>query len=266
MKARLCIAAAVVCLLATAAPAQQPQPLTIISDYTIRPGQEAAWDELVRTVGAPVRNQLMQEGVVLGWGVDVTVLRVPGAPTHSIWVTVNGWSGLEKYLAALSAAVARIPAERVNQILDLSRTRDFIIRDVISGHGPSPPPAGVMPFSRLNIRKVQPGKGRDFLQVWNRYNKPVFDKLVADGVLWAYGVSVEAVPTSNEFTHVIWMSGLDLESVNARVGAAFAADRQARSEQERTQIGQAFRDCLDLSVNTSVLLRATHFRIAMPPQ
>ena len=46
----------------------QPQPLTFYYDYTVRPGQESEFMELVKTVGAPVRDKLMADGVIIGLG------------------------------------------------------------------------------------------------------------------------------------------------------------------------------------------------------
>jgi hypothetical protein len=34
--------------------------------------------------------------------------------------------------------------------------------------------------------KVRPGKGLDYRRAWEKYNKPVYDKLVADHVVLAY--------------------------------------------------------------------------------
>ena len=58
----------------------QPQPLTFYYDYTVRPGQESEFMELVKTVGAPVRDKLMADGVILAWGIETPVLRIPAAP------------------------------------------------------------------------------------------------------------------------------------------------------------------------------------------
>jgi len=47
----------------------QPESLTFYYDYTVRPGQEQEFMTLVKTVGAPVRDKLMADGVVLAWGI-----------------------------------------------------------------------------------------------------------------------------------------------------------------------------------------------------
>ena len=53
----------------------QPQPLTFFYSYNIVPGKEEEFMNLIKTVGAPVRDKLMAEGVVLAWGMETPVLR-----------------------------------------------------------------------------------------------------------------------------------------------------------------------------------------------
>ena len=53
---------------------------------------------------------------------------------------------------------------------------------------------------------MKPGKGADYRRTWEKYNKPVFDKLVADGVVLAYGLAVEDVKTDGDFTHFVWIA------------------------------------------------------------
>jgi len=87
---------------------------------------------------------------------------------------------------------------------DVSKTRDYITRDLVFVTGTGAPPAGVLPWTRYNYVKVKPGKGGDYRKVWEKYNKPVLDKLVADGTVLAYGLAVEEVRTDGDFTHFVW--------------------------------------------------------------
>src|SRR6476619_387672 len=86
----------------------QPQPLSFYYDYTVRPGQEEEFMTLVKTVGAPVRDKLMADGVVLAWGIETPVLRYPGGTTHLIWFSVANWAGVEKVLNAMEARLQQL--------------------------------------------------------------------------------------------------------------------------------------------------------------
>lgn len=272
-----------VCSAAVAQQTQpQPQPLTFFYSYNIVPGKEDEFMDLIKTVGAPVRDKLMAEGVVLAWGMETPILREPGGPTHLIWFSVANWSGVEKVLNGMEAQLQKLAAEeakrtesahaakqkpalttaeRTREIIDMSKTRDWLTRDIVSNFG-APPAAGVLPMTRYNFVKVKPGKANDYRRAWEKYNKPVYDKLIADGVVMAYGLAVEEVKTEGDFTHFIWIGTADMAAFE-KIGPAFAADRNRRSEEERNAIAELFGSLTEPDMARSVVTRSRIFRI--PP-
>ena len=168
-------------------PAQQP--LTFYYDYRVNPGKEDEFMNLIKTVGAPVRDKLLADGIILAWGMETPVLRYPGGTTHLIWFSVAGWDGVDKVLSGMEAQLAKIAQEEARtkvakttsmrqiETFDMSKTRDWLSRDLVSNYGPNPA-AGVLPITRYNFIKVKPGKGPDYRRTWEKYNKPVFEKLV----------------------------------------------------------------------------------------
>jgi hypothetical protein len=262
--------------------AQQPQPtpgpLTFYYDYTVFPGKEEDLNTLINTVGAPVRDKLMAEGVVMAWGVETPILRYPGGTTHLIWFSVANWEGVEKVLNGMEARLAKLAAdeaqaaarrgrqmttaERSRATFDMSKTRDWLIRELVAGYGP-PPKAGVLPFTRYNFVKVKPGKGPDYRRTWEKYNKPVFDKLVADGVVLAYGLAAEEVKTDGDWTHFVWIATANMAAAD-KIGPAFAADRARRSEKDRNEITQDFLEATEPDKARSMVTRARIFKLAAP--
>jgi len=124
--------------------------------------------------------------------------------------------------------------EQIRSITDFAKTRDYLTRDLVQVLGPMPP-AGTLPWVRYNFFKVKPGKGADDRKAWEKYNKPVFDKLVADGTVLAFGLSVEDVRTDGDFTHYVWIATKDLATQD-KVRAAFLPDRDRRSSEEQEAI------------------------------
>lgn len=268
------------CVAASAQPAQPAaaQPLTFYYDYKVFPGKEEEFMNLVKTVGAPVRDKLMAEGVVLAWGVETPVLRSPGGTTHLIWFSVANWAGVEKVLDGMEAQLAKLAAEeaaearrakkrtpakttaeRTREVFDMSKTRDWLTRDLVSAYGP-PPTAGALPLTRYNFVKAKPGKGGDYRRAWEKYNKPVFDKLLADGVVLAYGLAAEEVKTEGEFTHFVWIAVANMAAAD-KVGPAFAAERAKRSEDERNVITDLFLSVTEPDKARSVVTRSRIFRL-----
>ncbi len=268
-------------LLCAAAVAQQPSPtpgaLTFYYDYTVHPGKEEDLTTLINTVGAPVRDKLMAEGVVIAWGVETPILRHPGGTTHLIWFTVANYAGVEKVLDGMEAQLAKLAAaeaqaargnqkpamttaERSRAVFDMTKTRDWLTRDLVAGFGP-PPAAGVLPFTRYNFVKVKPGKGGDYRRTWEKYNKPVFDKLIADRVVLAYGLAAEEIKTDGNFTHFIWIATATMADAD-KIGPAFTADRAARSEKERGEITEAFLSATEPDQARSIVTRSRIFKLA----
>ena len=252
----------VCCSAAAQQPQPTPQPLTFYYDYKVNPGKEDDFMTLIKTVGAPVRDKLMAEGVVLAWGMETPILRHPGGTTHLIWFSVANFEGVEKVLNAMEAQQAKLGAEtaqRVRDTIDGSKTRDWLTRDILSSYGQNPP-AGVLPITRYNFVKVKAGKGADYRRAWEKYNKPVYDKLVADGVVLAYGVATEAIKTDGDFTHFVWVATANMAGAD-KITAAFAAVNARRTEAERAEVAATFTGLTDPDMSRSVVTKSRIFRM-----
>ena len=280
---KLILSALTVLMLCCAAAAQQPappQPLTFYYDYTVNPGKEEEFMNLVKTVGAPVRDKLLADGVILAWGLETPILRYPGGTTHLIWFTVENYAGVEKVLDGMEAQLAKLAAEdakaadaararkqqpamstaeRTREVFDMSKTRDWLTRDLVSGFA-QPPAAGTLPVTRYNFVKVKPGKAPDYRRAWEKYNKPVFDKLVGEGAVLAYGMAAEDVKTDGDFTHFIWIATANMAGGD-KVVAAFNADRARRTEAERNEIADAFNSVLEPDKSRSIITRSRIFKL-----
>ncbi|MCL4524085.1 MAG: hypothetical protein M1453_03005 [Acidobacteria bacterium] len=283
-KHRMRMLAAVVLALACAAGAaaqQAPQPITHYVDYTIKPGKEADFMELVSKVGAPVRDKLMKEGVVLAWGVDVPMVRgVFGSTTHTVWYAVMDWASIEKVQTAMAAQFQKVMAdeakaaeeatkkrqkpapglaERLGDIADMSQTRDFFTRDIVFGSSSAPMTTGMQIFTRYNFVQAKPGKGGDYRAAWEKYNKPVLESLAKDGTILAFGLGVEEVKTTNTFTHYSWYAMTNLGATD-KLRTAFMADRAKRSQEERDAISATFRETYDPTASRGLVMRSLIFR------
>lgn len=266
----------VFCMSLAAQQSQPPQPLTLWYGYTVQPGQDEGFMTLVKTVGAPVRDKLMAEGVVQAWGIEVPILRGPGNSTHFIWVSVNDWAGVGKVQDAMAAQLAKLAAEeakagkrpamttvqRARETFDATKTRDWLTRDLVSGYA-SKMPKDVMPYTRYFFTKVKPGKGPEYRKAWEKYIKPVLDKGVADGVILAWGLSVEEVKTEGSFTHFTWVATAEMGDWD-KIRATFAADREHRSEEERSAINDAFNDLTDADASRGLATRSIMFHLPAP--
>ena len=135
----------------TVAAQQGQQPLTFWYEYHVNPGKEDEFLNLVKTVGGPVRDKLMADGVVMAWGVEAPVIRVPENATHMIWYMVADYAGVQKVEDAMDAQIAKLneeaakgstagrkgaaaasgPMARFVEITDFSKTHDYLTRAIV---------------------------------------------------------------------------------------------------------------------------------------
>ena len=54
-------------------------------------------------------------------------------------------------------------AERTLEIIDISKTRDWLTRDVIVNYGTTTIPAGTLPYTAYSAIKARPGKGGGYV-------------------------------------------------------------------------------------------------------
>jgi hypothetical protein len=259
----------------------QMQPLTFWYEYTVNPGKEEEFMNLVKTVGQPVRDKLLADGVVKAWGVETPLLRVPGNATHIIWYAVADYGGVDQVDSAMRAQIAKLDDEaaksavakkgqkpatlvtaRLGEIADMSKVHDYLTRDLVIGFGP-PSGSAALPFVRYNFVKVKAGKASDYRKAWEKYNKPVFEKLAADGVVMVYGLSVEEIRTDGDFTHYAWYAVKDIASFD-KVRAAFIADRDRRSQEEQDSLTSLFVGLQDVDASRSEVLRSLIFHLPAP--
>ena len=262
-----------------------PQPIVVYTDYTIKPGKEADFMDLVNKVGAPVRDKLMKDGVILAWGLEVPLIRgAYGSTTHTVWYAVADWASIEKVQMGMTAQIQKIGADEakaaeeakkknqkpamgmmgsLNDIADLTKTRDWYTRDIVFAAGSGPMPAELLPFTRYNLVQVKPGKGAEYQAWWGKYIKPVLDGLLKDGTIGAYGLAVEEVKTTNDFTHFSWISVSSLGALD-KVRAAVFGSFDKRSAEEREAIFQTVGNLTDASASRSLVTRSIIFKVAAP--
>lgn len=286
MRTRLVLLLTLALLGTTAATAQQIQPLVLVADFQVKPGKDEQFMNLVKQYYAPVFDKLMAEGAVLAWGVEVPVLHQPGAATHSAWWSMPEMGGLDKVFAAFeelqkkmkaedekAAAEARrrgrpspkTTMEQFFETVDLSTHKDLLLRELVFGGGSAPPPADARPYSWITVVRAQPGKGEEYRRLWEEYNQPVYDGLLAEGAIFGYALGIEEARSTDAFTHY---TAVRLPNLAARekVRAAFNADRQRRTAAERSIITSSFQSVLDTSASRTLVLRSVIFHAAPPPK
>ncbi len=194
MTKRLLAAMTVLCAGVTVSAQQLPKSLTSVALFKVPPGQESAFVEKGKSF-ATLFDKLMSEGVVNAYGIDVNLLHVPGNTNVAFWVEVPDFAALDKLVKAEQG----FEKERAGLMQELRAMSDPATHhDLIVGTRESNGrsiPAGSTPINDFDMVRVKQGRMGEFLELFRKYDQPVLDKLVADGVIYAYEVDTEAVHT-----------------------------------------------------------------------
>lgn len=222
----------------------QPQPMTHVALYKIKPNKVADWSAVMKGVYTPVLEQLLKEGAVVGYGVDLDILHQAGKTNASAWFTVPDWAAYAKVSAAIDEAAKKSPGQmvRLQEATDPEAHQDLLVRATMMSV--AKPPAGALPVGSYTMIKVKPGKNQAWMKLVNAYEKPVLDQLLKDGVIWGYGIDVEVEHTMPVGTRVQWMTLPNL-AARDKVAAAFRAARSKLSEDGRRTLQASYEEVLE---------------------
>ncbi|HUK12587.1 MAG TPA: hypothetical protein VLW17_04725 [Thermoanaerobaculaceae bacterium] len=106
----------------------------------------------------------------------------------------------------------------------------------------------------VSLFKAQPGKGDTLVDLFKKYDKPVVDKLLADGTIVDWGIGVPYIHTGSDWTHAFWITAADWAH-HAMVDKAFEASEKARKEDENKKIDEALRAALVPDTHRDLVFR-----------
>jgi len=254
------------------AAAQGLQPVLMVAECPVIPGKEAAFLQATARFG-PAFEKLMASGDVLNWGVGSAMLHRPGVAGFYPWYTAKDMGAVERIENALdalgaedekAAKAARAAGKPVPKgvfeswlsTFDVAKHKDVLYREEIVEFGKAPQ-SGTKPYFWITWLRALPGKGMDVKAAWEKYRKPVYARLVAEGAIGGYGFAVEELKSTDEFTHMAWVS---LPDLGAREKVRAALD--AIPEAEKSAARQAWLTVIDPSASRSTVLKSEMFAAA----
>jgi hypothetical protein len=240
---------AVVLLAAVSVAAQEMRPVSYVAEFKINRSEAAEWINLVRKYDKPMLDKLMADGTVLTWGLDAVVVRREESVTHRIWVVSADYAGMDKVIAGFNAM--RTPPKdvaRYLQIANLSALQEHYVRSILFKMTDVPPT--VRPYRSYSGTKLKPGKVSDWQKLFDQYNRPVLDKLMADGIIYGYGVDVEDFHTDDPGWRWVWVVTPNMAAFDK-----IAAANEKRSEATRAAVAQEFENVIEPGAHRNQLYR-----------
>lgn len=234
MKMRLSCLSLWVCLcLALAAPVtaqQQEAPVyTFVAEWTVDRPQWANFTAHFEKNNRPVLERLTSDGTLEGWGAYENVVHTPDGPTHGVFFISRTMAGIEKARLEL----IKLP---VSPAQATAKHRDFYVRSLI--HRSKTAAKSATGYLSVSATVLQPGKGTQWRELWDKNTQPILDPLLADGSILSYSIEVEQIHTDNPGLRYVVYIASSVEAED-KVNAAFAAANEKRSAEERRAIAAA---------------------------
>lgn len=242
----LCLA-----LVPLAANAQQrmPSSYTFIAEWDVARDQWPEVSAWMEKSARPVYERLVSDGTLTDYGISETIVHLENGATHSVWFSATSFAGIEKArLEVLKIPPA--PALAAAKHRDLYLTGIFGKHRAVSGAG----------YLRINMPLIQPGKAAQYNEVFEKYDIPIFDELVANGTMSAYALQREFVATMDSNTRFVVMLTPNAESVD-KIYAAFAAASQKISAEERAAETKAWAEVTVSGANRQFIARTIAYSI-----
>lgn len=264
MKRLLTAAFAALALLAAPVMAQDAPPTYIwISFYKAKAGQG---DALIKTMiqdDGKILDGLVDDGGAYEWGIGMPIVHDGGDPySHVEWVTFRGWQGADDFMARfmkmrdkLSPEEAKAMGQRWAALVEPGSHADLIVRNVHVGKGMGGKPR----YIQLGYYQPKPGKYRALREDYKNYVVPVYDKLVADGVVDNYGLAVPEVHRGQGWSFMSWALTDNLAARDT-IDKAFDAADAAMTDEQRQARRQRYMEDSDFSAHRDQILLVVHLK------
>jgi hypothetical protein len=212
------------------------QDRTVYTQVGLWDVPRAKWGDFVKfyeKYEKPVMERLFAEGVLVEHGFESNGLHDPNDYSHASWISAYSLADLEKaldaYTKSLGANADAMEAEFAGMV---TKHKDLVVRSHFYGAKSVKMDNG---YSFGSSVRVERGHGSDYRKAWETWAKPVYDKLLADGVIVAYTLDEAYYRTDEDQLGRMWTWYVVEDVANKHiVDDAFNAMRAEGSEAERT--------------------------------
>jgi hypothetical protein len=261
MKVRcLAIATLLVLGLSPLANAQEdPGPISWLSFETTKSGKSRDLIGATIKEDGPMYDELLANGTLTSWGIAIPITHTPkDHMNYMLWANMDGWSrvgeleaGFMKLFASRTPEQMAAGQKLYQEAVEENSHHDWILRHKVYQQGEAPPK-----YFRIGYYKATPGNESKITAVFKEHFQPVYQKLLDDGVITSFGLSVQELHGVGDWTHVGWYTMADLGAID-KVQAATA---NVLSKEDAAEVGAM----MDDSAHWDQVLLIVHMG-GMPP-
>jgi len=236
-------------LVALAQQQEEPPTFTFVSEWAVPRAQWADWVAYTDKSVKPIFDKLLADGTISSWGTYVTIVHDESGITHGSWYEANNITAIERVLGE----IAKLGAAPITSTA--TKHRDYLMRSPLRRANAA---SGSNGYLWVSANQILRGKAQDWREMFNKYSKPVYDELLANGTILAYWIDVEQVHTDNPgWRYVVYLT--PNADALAKVNAAFEAAGQKRGSDANRAIAQSFADITVVGTHRDYFARVTHY-------
>jgi hypothetical protein len=242
---------------------EDEKPVTTYTRVALWDVDRDHWSDFVdlfATHDKPILEKLFADGMITEWGIDANGLHTPDGYTHSTWYSASSMSALAKAGEAYMAAWDEIDDPDADAAFNamIGRHRDYILETEGMRSAAATLEGG---YFQGHMVKVTRDKWKDFSSYWKHRMKPVYERLLSDGAIVAYGLSGEAIVTEHPMMVEWWYIMADADGFDT-VEAAFDASWEEMDEEGRRARWLSIMDTVDADSYRSWVTGIIHFQTA----
>ncbi len=226
---KTCLWLPALCLAAFLPSASAQPAYTYVAEYSVPRAQWAEFSENFQKNLAPVLERLVADGTILEFAATANTVHLENGNTHTFWWAAPTFAGTQRVLAELAKLG---PGPSLSGI----KHRDRLLRSVVYRSKTARATSG---FAWVSTTYAQPGKNQQWRELFDKYTKPTYEKLFADGTILGYGADAEFVHTETPGARYTWYLAPSAEAVD-KVNAELAAAAQSSTPEERRAVAAAF--------------------------
>jgi hypothetical protein len=161
----------------------KPPVYTYISEWAV---QRAQWPDMIKLddQDKALMEKLVADGTLTGYGAYTNLIHQEGEPTHGTWMTATSEGNILKALEAVYAQ----PGSTTAPVQDASKHWDYLLVGRIYNQRSGKSQGGYLAGDQWDVK---PGQMHAYTELMKSAVVPVFEKLLADGTVTAYGMDTE---------------------------------------------------------------------------
>lgn len=247
--------------------AQEEKPVNTYTRVALWQVPRTKWTDFVdyfAKYDKPVMDQLFKDGVITEWGIDSNTIHTADGYTHSTWFSATSMEKLESVWDAYDAYMKKL-GDKESKAADakfasmVTKHRDYMLKT--EGMRAKATALTKNGYWKAAYFRIKSGEWQDFESYYSARVKPVYEALMTQGTIIAYGVTGEAIVTEEPNGVTIWYITPDAAGLD-KADAAFDEDWGKIEKEDRRARRASIQTFYEEGSVREFLTKMEHYQIA----